>query len=529
MIIVGVEGVQFVLISLLIAVAGLATAARLVNVPYPIVLVAGGLALGFVPALPHPALPPDLVLIVFLPPLLYSSAFFADLHDLRDGARAISLTAIGLVLATMCAVAVVAHALIDGMPWAAAFALGAVVGPTDPLAATTIARRLSVPRRVVSLLEGESLVNDGTALVAYKFALGAAAGGAFSLWDAGTEFVLKASGGVAIGLVVGWVLSEIRRVLNDIPVEITISLLSGYAGYIPAEEIGASGVLAAVTVGIVVGWRAPQISTASMRLQGYAVWETLVFLLNALLFVLIGLQLPLILEALSGRSPATLLGEAAAVSLAVILTRLLWVNTVPYIIRALDRRPSQRARRAGWRVRMVSGWAGMRGAVSLAAALALPTRFPQRDLVLFLTFAVIFTTLVLQGLTLPALIRRLGVRDDGAEEREELAGRRAATEAALLTIEQLSGEEWTREDTADRMRRAYEYRRSRLSARAGESDDGADYEYEFRALKYQKMVRRVLDAQRAELARMRNAGQISNAVMHRLERELDLEDERLEI
>jgi monovalent cation/hydrogen antiporter len=522
-----VHDVELVLISLLVAVAGLAAAARAVNIPYPIVLVVGGLVLGFLPGLPDVQLEPDLVLVIFLPPLLYSAAFFANLHDLRRDMRSISMLAIGLVLATMCTVAVVAHALVDGLPWGAAFALGAIVAPTDPVAATTIARRLNVPRRLVSVIEGESLVNDGTALVAYRFARAAALGGSFSLLDATGEFLYSAAAGIAIGLAVGWVISEVRRRLDDIPVEITISLLSGYAGYLPAEAIDASGVLAAVTVGIVLGWRAPQISTASMRLQGYAVWETLIFLLNALLFVLIGLQLPLILDGLEGESAATLIAWGAAVSLAVIVTRIAWMNTVPYLIRALDRRPSQRARRQDWRFRMIGAWSGMRGSVSLAAALALPTDFPGRDLVLFLTFAVIFATLVLQGLTLPALIRRMDVRDDGADEREDLAGRRAAVEAALVTIEELAATEWTREDTAERMRRMYEYRRSRLAARAGETDDGDGYEH--RALKYQKMVRQVLDAQRAEIVRLRNAGEISNEVMHRLERELDLEDERLEI
>ena len=519
--------VELVLISLLVAVAGLATAARLANIPYPIVLVVGGLLLGFVPGLSKIQLAPDLVLVIFLPPLLYSAAFFANLHELRAHARAISMLAIGLVLATMCAVAVVAHAVVDGLPWAAAFTLGAIVAPTDPLAATAIARRLAEPRRLVSVIEGESLVNDGTALVAYRVAVGAATGGAFSLWSAGLKFVLGAAGGVLVGLVVGWIIAEIRRRLDDVPVEITISLLSGYAGYLPAERLGASGVLAAVTVGIVVGWRAPQISTARMRLQGYPVWETLVFLLNALLFVLIGLQLPLILEALSGASPRTLLAQAAAVSLAVILTRIAWSTTMPFVVRVLDRRPAQRERRVGWRGRMIVGWSGMRGAVSLAAALALPPDFPQRDIILFLTFAVIFTTLVLQGLTLPVLIRRLEVHDDGADEREELAGRRAAAEAALEAVDALAAEEWTRDDTVERMRRLYEYRRSRFAARAGEIDDGDGYER--RARKYQKMVRHVLDAQRAELVRLRNSGAISNEVMHRLERELDLEDQRLEI
>jgi monovalent cation/hydrogen antiporter len=522
-----VHDVELVLISLLVAVAGLAAAARAVNIPYPIVLVVGGLALGFVPGLPEVALEPDLVLVIFLPPLLYSAAFFANLHDLRRDMRSISMLAIGLVLTTMCAVAVVAHALVDGLPWGAAFALGAIVAPTDPVAATTIARRLAVPRRIVSVIEGESLVNDGTALVAYRVAVAAAVGGGFSLLDAGVDFVLGATAGVLIGLAVGWVIAEIRRRLDDILVEITISLLSGYAGYLPAEALGASGVLAAVTVGIVLGWRAPQISTARMRLQGYAVWDTLVFLLNALLFVLIGLQLPLILDQLADEPAASLIGQAAAVSLAVILTRIVWMNTTPYVIRALDRRPQQRARRQGWRPRLIGAWSGMRGSVSLAAALALPADFPRRDLVQFLTFAVILSTLVLQGLTLPALIRKLRVHDDGQEEREDLAGRRAAVEAALATIDDLAGREWTRDDTADRMRRMYEYRRSRLAARAGETEDGDGYEH--RSLKYQKMVREVIEAQRAELVRMRNAGAISNEIMHRLERELDLEDERLEI
>jgi monovalent cation/hydrogen antiporter len=519
--------VEFVLISLLVGVAVLAAAARAVNIPYPIVLVVGGLGMGFLPGLPDVELEPELVLVIFLPPLLYSAAFFANLHELRRNLRPISTLAIGLVVATMCVVAVVAHTLIDGLPWGAAFALGAIVAPTDPVAATTVARRLNVPRSIVSVIEGESLINDATALVAYRFAVAAAVGGTFSLLDASLEFVLAAIGGIAIGLAVGWVISEIRRRIDDIPTEITISLLSGFAGYIPAEAIDASGVLAAVTVGLVLGWRAPVISTASMRLTGYAVWEILVFMLNALLFVLIGLQLPLILDGLAGEPTGTLLLYAAAVSVAVILTRIVWMNTIIYVIRMIDRRPEQRERRTTFRFRMIGAWAGMRGSVSLAAALALPLDFPQRDIVLFLTFSVIFATLVLQGLTLPAVIRWSGVRDDGADEREELLGRRAAAEVALQRLEELAGEEWTYDDTVERMRGLYQYRSRRFAARAGESDDGDGIEH--RSIKYQKLVHRILDAQRAELVRLRNSGEISNEVMHRLERELDLEEERLEI
>ncbi len=519
--------VEAILVSLLVAVAVLGAAARAVNIPYPIVLVVGGLVLGFVPGLPDAELEPELVLVIFLPPLLYSAAFFANLHDLRQSLRPIALNAVGLVLVTMCAVAVAVKALVPDMPWAAAFTLGAIVAPTDPVAATSIMRRMAVPRRLVSVVEGESLVNDGTALVAYRTAI-VAVGGTFSIWEAGLEFVLSAAGGVAIGVAVGWVIVEIRRRIDDIPVEITIALLSGYAAYLPAEAVHASGVLAAVTVGIIVGWKAPEISTASMRLQGYAVWEILIFLLNALLFVLIGLQLPLILDGLSGQPAGELLWWCVAISLVVIVTRLLWGQTVVFVIRALDRRAVQRERRSTWQARMVIGWSGMRGSVSLAAALALEPDFPQRDLILLLTFAVILSTLVLQGLTLPAVIRVLGVRDDGADAQEELVGRRAAAEVALARLDELAIEEWTYDDTIERMRQLYNYRSRRFAARAGEGDDDGDG-IEHRSLKYQKLVRMVLDAQRGELVRLRNAGLISNEVMHRLERELDLEEERLEI
>jgi Na+/H+ antiporter len=515
--------VEFILVGLLVAVVVLSAAARAVNIPYPIVLVIGGLAMGFLPGLPEVELEPDLVLVLFLPPLLYSGAFFADLPSLRADLRGISMMAIGLVLATTVAVAVVAHAVVDGLPWAAAFALGAIVAPTDPVAATAIARRLAVPRRIINTLEGESLLNDGTALVAYRVAV-TAVGGTFSLLDASVDFVLSATGGVLIGLVAGWVLAEVRRRIDDPLVETTISLLSGYAGYVPAEQLGASGVLAAVTVGIYIGWRAPVIASPAQRLTGFAVWEMLTFLLNALLFVLIGLQLPFILEGLSEQSTATLLGQGALVAIVVTATRIAWVNTTPYLIRALDRRPSQRERRTGWRPRMISAWSGMRGAVSLAAALALPLDFPQRDLIIFLTFSVILFTLVLQGLTLPALIDRLGVEEDDAEEREELAGRRAAVEAALARLDELAAEEWTRDETAERMRQLYEYRDRRLAGR-----DGRGESLEDRSRAYQTMVREVIEAQRRAIVALRNAGEISNEVMHRLERELDLEDQRLEI
>jgi monovalent cation/hydrogen antiporter len=518
--------IEPLLLALMVAVAGLSVLARLVRVPYPILLVLGGLVLGFVPGMPHVELPPELVLVAFLPPLLYWSGFFSSPRDLRADARAISLLAIGLVLATTVAVAVLAHTMVDGMTWPAAFALGAIVSPTDPLAASAIGRRLGVPRRLLTVLEGESLVNDATALTAYRVAVTAAVSGSFVAWQAGLRFVVMAAGGLAVGLLVGWLVAELRRRLDDPVVEIVVSVFTGYAAYLPAELLGVSGVLAAVTAGIYVGWRAPGLSSASTRLLGYSFWEVLVYLANAVLFILVGLQLRPILDDLGGTAVAVLVGQGALVSAVVIGVRLGWGFSIPYLVRLIDRRPSQVMRRAGARERLIVGWSGMRGAVSLAAALALPLDFPMRNLILFLTFSVILATLVVQGLTLPTLIRRLRLEGDDSEEREELKGRLAATHAALDRLDELAGADWTRDDTVERLHAMYEFRRRRLKARGGYlEDEGA----EDRSLAYQRLLRELLEAQRQAIVRLRNQGQISNDVMHRIERELDLEDSRLEI
>ncbi|HKN95166.1 MAG TPA: Na+/H+ antiporter, partial [Thermoleophilaceae bacterium] len=375
---------ELLIAGLLVAVAGLSAFARYLSIPYPIVLVIGGALFGLIPGVPEVKLNPDVVLVIFLPPLLYAAAFFANFGDLRSNLRSLSLSSIGLVLFTMTIVALVAHAVIDGMSWAAAFALGAIVSPTDPLAGGSIMRRLGLPRRIVSAVEGEGLFNDATALVAYRVAVAAAVGATFSLADASLKFLLSAAGGVAIGLAMAWVLAEVRARIQDVQVNITISLLSGYAAFIPAQAAGVSGVLAAVTTGIYMGFRGPTIISPRTRLQGFFVWDILDFLLNAALFVLIGLQLRAVLDRLGGYSVSTLAGYAAAVSAVVIATRFVWMFTMPYLIRALDRRPSQRARRVGAALRVVIAWSGMRGAVSLAAALALPLNthagepFPDR-------------------------------------------------------------------------------------------------------------------------------------------------------
>ena len=336
-------------------------------------------------------------------------------------------------------------------------------------------RRLDAPRRMVSTIEGEGLFNDVTALVAYRVAVAAVVAGSFSLADAGLKFLLGAAGGVAVGLAVGAIVAAIRKRVTDTQVNVTISLLTGYAAFVPANAIGASGVLATVTAGIYMGIRGPQILPGRARLEGYFVWDILDFIINAILFVLIGLQLHTVIDGLSGYRAITLGGYALAVTGVVVGTRLAWVFTVPYLIRAIDRRPAQRARRVGARWRLVVAWSGMRGAVSLAVALALPLTtdtggaFPKRNLIIFLTFAVIFFTLVGQGLSLPALIHRLGLSDGGADAEEEIRARLVATKAALAEIDALAGEAWTPDEKVQRMRNAYEYRKRRLAARPARS------------------------------------------------------------
>jgi CPA1 family monovalent cation:H+ antiporter len=522
---------SLVLLAILGAGAVLLVLAPLLRVPYPILLGLGGLALGFVPGIPHVSLRPDVVLVAILPPLLYSSAFFTSLRDLRRNVRPLSLLAVGLVFTTTLAVAAVCHAAISGLSWPVCFVLGALVAPTDAVAAHAIATRLGIPRRLVTLIEGESLINDATALVAYRFAVAAVLTGSFSLWHASWRFVVDVLGGVAVGLAVGFVLRQIRRRLNHSPTEIAIALLSGYFAYLPAQAAGVSAVLAAVTVSIYVGWYTPELTTAETRLQGDAVWSILTFLLNALLFGLVGLQLRPILDSLSGRSTGTLIADAVIVSAAVIGIRLLWVYPATYLPRLLSRRIRERDPYPPWQYPALIGWTGLRGAVTLAAALALPltTRsgapFPERAFLIYLAFCVILATLVLQGLSLPLVIRLLRLEDDGSAAKEETKARIYAADAALARLEELVGEDWVREDTAERLRGLYGFRQSRFSARFDADDDGA---IEQRSQNYQRLRRELLDAERQAVVQLRRQGKINDDVMNLVQRDLDLEDARLD-
>jgi monovalent cation/hydrogen antiporter len=520
---------QLVLVALLIGLAAFLIAAPKFRIPYPIFLVLGGLALGFVPGVPTLELPPDVVLVAVLPPLLYVSAFFTSLRDLRANARAIGVLAVGLVVATTVTVAVVAHAAIDDLSWSAAFVLGAVVAPTDPIAATAIMRRLGVPRRLVSIVESESLVNDGTALVLYRVAIVAAVSGDFSAWDASWRFAWNVVGGIGIGLVAGYLIAAVRRRVHNPPVEVTISLMTGYLAFIPANAAEASGVLAVVTAGVFLGWRTAELTSVQTRLQGQAVWEIVIFVLNALLFALVGLQLSSILDSLGGVSDADLVAYSVLVTGTVMLTRILWLPVfthLPYWLRGM-RSPTKPLSES-----FLISWAGMRGAVSLAAALAIPlttdadTPFPERDLIIFLTFCVILGTLVLQGLSLPAVIRMFRIQPDDTEERQDADARIRAADAALARLEELAGEDWVRDDTAERMRGLYRFRQNRFSSRFDGESDGS---VEEQSQAYQRLRRELLDAERAAIVQLGHEGVISSDVANRVVRDLDLEDARLDV
>jgi Na+/H+ antiporter len=529
------EHLGFMIFGLLVAVTGLVLLSQILRVPYPVFLVVGGLVLSLIPGLPEIELPPDLVFVIFLPPLLYSAAFFTSPRDLKANLRPIALLSIGLVLFTTGTVAVVAHALI-GLPWMVAFVLGVIVSPTDPLAATVIASRLGIPRRIVTILEGESLINDGTALTLYRTAVTAVVVGTFSLFYAGLELVLSGIGGIAIGLLVGWVISRVRRWIEYAYLETTVALFTGYAAYLPAEELGASGVLSVVAAGVYLSWQSPKMTSPRNRLQVFEVLLVMNFLLNAVLFILIGLQLSPILESLSDEPVITLVLYTVVVSLAVVGTRLLWAFPMAYLPRRLSRRLRERDPLPSWRQEGVLAYAGMRGAISLAAALSLPLTtqsgdpFPERDLIVFLTFGVILVTLVLQGLSLPFFIKRLGLEGDREEELEEAEARLRAAEAALRRIEELTDEEWVDEDTAGRLIQLYEHRRRRFEARlAQESENPEEDGYEEHSLAYQRFRRELLGAERAALLRLRDEGRIGDEVRRRVERDLDLEEAQLEI
>lgn len=516
--------VLITVLVVLVVVAIVYEIAQRVGVPYPSLIVLGGIGLAFIPALPRIALEPDLVLLVFLPPLLFGAAVSTPLRDLRQNLFAIGRLSIVLVLVTAVVVAIVAQAAIPTLGWPAAFALGAIVAPTDALAATTVFRRLGMPRIVVTLIEGEGLLNDATALIAYRFATAAVASGTFILSQALGSFVVAAVGGIVLGVAVGIVAGEILRRLDDPPVEVALSLVIPFAAYLPADALKLSGVLAAVAAGLVIGRRLGTILTPNSRVLWLSTWKMVGFILNGFVFVLIGLQLPEILAGLGTRSAAEILGLVALVSGAVIGTRFIWVYTASLLPGSPRRVIARRDPRLARRLVFVFGWAGLRGAVSLAAALALPSTFPERNLILLLTFGVIVVTLVGQGLTLPLVIRRVGW--DGAEPDgdEPTFARAAAYRAGLDEVERARPNWPTHQPLFDRLESGLRDRGGHLAT----EDPSETEERRQERIEHEEIQRGVIAAQRQAVIELRDRGEINDQTLRIVERELDLEELRME-
>jgi CPA1 family monovalent cation:H+ antiporter len=525
-------GAAEIFVGLLLTVAVLALVARKLTIPYPILFVIGGLVLGLIPKLPKIRLEPDLVFLFFLPPLLFPAALFTSWRDFRENLRPISLLAVGLVLFTTVAVAWLAHYFM-GLPLAAGFVLGAIISPPDAIAATAIAEHLKVPRRIVTILEGESLVNDATALVAYRFAVVAVVTGSFSLPNASLQFLLASGGGLGLGLGIGWLAEQFHRRVDDAPIEITVSLLTPFVAYLLAEHLGVSGVLAVVTAGLYLGRRMPELLNFKTRLQGGPVWEMVEFLLNGFVFILIGLQLPEVLGALSSHAIPfpRLAWYACLISLAVILIRILWVFPATYLPRLIFKKLCRHDHFPKWQHVAVISWTGMRGVVSLAAALALPltTRdgqaFPGRDLILFLTFVVILVTLVVQGLSLPPLIRWLGIKDDGSMEKEERTARLKANQAALAQLKTIEERDPAKADALQRLRVEYE---DHILQVEGAEPQSAGTPLRRFSSEYERLSRVALLQERQTILELRNESVINDEVLRRIQRDIDLAEARLQ-
>jgi CPA1 family monovalent cation:H+ antiporter len=514
------------MLGLLIATLVFASLATRLRVPYAILLILGGALLGFLPGLPEVDLNGDLILFLFLPPLVYSSAWLTSWREFRANLRPILLLAIGLVVVTTVFVAVVAHFFI-ALPWSVSFVLGAVLSPTDAVAASAIAQRMGLPRGTVTVLEGESMVNDATGLVAYTFAVAAATTGHFQLAAAGLQFVIVSLGGLLVGLIVGWPLAWLHRRLDDAPIEITITLLTPFAAYLLAEAVQVSGVLAVLSAGLYLSRHSSRFFSSTTRLQANAVWNVLIFLLNGLLFLLIGLQLRPILSTLLDHSVFTVIGEAFLVSLAVIAVRIVWVFTATYLPRFLLPRLRSRDPYPDWKSVVIVSWTGLRGGISLAAALALPLAVSQggqlaleRGHVIALTFGVILVTLVGQGLSLIPLIRWLGITSDGTPEQERYHAREAAAQAALLRLQELANQEWVPETLLMDLRARYEEK----SRHAKQHIEGTQHEEMIAS--HKRLYREIIQAERVTLIKLRDQGQIDDETLREMERELDLEEQR---
>jgi CPA1 family monovalent cation:H+ antiporter len=525
----GVHAAQIVFLLLLLLVAAFGALARKLKTPFPIVLVIAGLAISFIPGLPRISLNPDLVFFVFLPPLLYAAAWATSWRDFRFNLVSIVLLAVGLVAFTVFSVAAVAPRIFPGFDWRLGFLLGAVVAPTDAIAATSIARRVGLPRRIVDILEGESLVNDATGLLALQFGVSMLMSGqAPSVPLAVARLVYLVVAGIGIGLLLAVAVEWFEHQIDDAAVEITLSLLVPYGAYLAAEAVRASGVLAVVACGLYLARRSAGFFSPTVRIQAWAVWNSLSFILNGVVFVLIGLQLPQVLAGIRGIPIQQLLLDAALFSALVIAVRLAWVFPGAWLAWFIRTRfLHQMEPPPGARQVFVVGWTGMRGVISLAAAIGIPmtvgdgSPFPQRDLIVFLTFSAILTTLVLQGLTLPRVVHALGLAGLAGGNCEEQEARRIVTRAALDYL--ADARQKDRPEFADLYDDVEQHYREQLAGDGG-TEDGTDAVQR----RSRELSRETIRVERDTAVGLRNEGRINDEVLRSLERELDLRETRLD-
>lgn len=517
-------------ILLLAVVTALAQITDRIRVPYVVMLVLAGIMIGLIPGLPIVTLDPDLVFLVFLPPVLYAAAWSTSWPDFKQSIRPISLLAVGCVLFTTVLVACAAHYLIPGFGWPEAFVLGAIISPPDAVAATAATKGLKLPKRIITILEGESLVNDATGLIAYRYAIAATVSGSFIFWLAGINFFYVAGLGIGLGLAIGYLFLWIHKITpNNATTDTTFTLLTPYAAYLLAEEFHASGVLAVVAAGLFLSPRSSEIFSNRTRLQANAVWDTLIFILNGIIFILIGLQLPMILKNIQSHSSlATLIFYGLLISAVTIVARIIWVFPGTFIPIWVSKRIRENEPTDVRGVTVVA-WAGMRGIVSLAAALALPimvsdkVAFPNRDLIIFLTFCVIFVTLVLQGMTLRKLIQWLGLKVGDQQVKEEEGTRYHIASAVIEHIEE-NYSIGLSDAVLNQIKTKYEIRIHRMR-----KDQTKNRMTQEQIDEFQRIQKELLAREREFILRMRKEGKASDEVVRKLEYELDLEEARLEL
>jgi len=524
-----IRTVELLFLLLLLFIVAFGQLARRIKTPYPIVMIVGGLLLGLIPAIPLITLDPDLIFLVVLPPLLYASAWSTSWRDFRLNLVSILFLAFGLVGFTVLGVAFVTPKVLQGFDWRLALVLGAVVAPTDAIAATAIAKRIGLPSRIVDVLEGESLINDATGLLALQFAIAIVVSRTVPTVSEGLlSLAWLTVGGVGLGLLVAWIAYHIERRIEDGPIEIALSILTPYAAYFIADEAHASGVLAVVACGLFLSRRSAIMFSPSVRIQIWSFWQSFTFVLNGLVFLLIGLQLRSILVSIRGYSLSSMILDGAIFSLVLIALRLAWVFPGSWLANFVHCRMHHiRTKSPRPRETFVIGWTGMRGVVSLAAALALPTvladgsPFPQRNFIVFLTFAVILVTLVLQGLTLAPLVRLLGLGGSAGPDCEEQEARRIVIEAALEYLEATKAERpEVSDEIFDDLIGHYRHRLVVLKPSAADNEQVAHH-YSF--LEISREAARV---ERDTAVRLRNEGRINDQVLRRIERELDLSESR---